>query len=162
MFARYYIELAVPAGGVEAVLLTKGLNGWLPSLIADGSAHEMRLMAEVGFAVKGKRFGRRGAVSVGEPRRMSQSMVVPLGWIASDQAGLLPKVEADLEIAPLGSKATQVSLSARYTPPLGVVGQVLDRTLMHHVAEAVVKDTTERIVAVIRERLRGSPPAPEI
>jgi len=158
MFARYYVELPIPAVEVERGFLTEGIRGWLPGLIADGSVHEKRLMAEVGFAVRGKRFGRRGTVSVGEPRRTGQSIVVPLGWIASDQAGLFPRVEADLEIAPLGPNATQVSLSARYTPPLGMVGHVLDRALMHRVAEAVVKNTTERIVAVIRKRLEAARP----
>ncbi len=43
-----------------------------------------------------------------------------------------------------------------------MVGHVLDRTLMYRVAEAVVKDITERIVAVIRKRLEGSPPMPEM
>jgi hypothetical protein len=36
-------------------------------------------------------------------------------------------------------------MSARYRPPLGMIGRALDKALMHRVAEATVKDFLDRV-----------------
>jgi len=51
----------------------------------------------------------------------------------------------DIEIAALGAMRTQLSMSARYRPPLGMIGRALDKALMHRVAEATVKDFLDRV-----------------
>jgi hypothetical protein len=65
-------------------------------------------------------------------------------WKAAEKEGLYPKMDADIEVAALGQGLTQLSVSARYRPPLGLVGRAIDRTLMHRVAEATVKDFVDR------------------
>ena len=42
-------------------------------------------------------------------------------------------------MAGLGPNRTQLSVSAQYRPPLGMVGRAIDRTLLHRVAEATMK-----------------------
>ena len=74
-------------------------------------------------------------------------LVLPLEWRPVLARNLLPKLEGDLEVASLGPNRTQVSLSARYRPPLGVVGQAVDRALLHRVAEATVKDFVDGVGA---------------
>jgi uncharacterized membrane protein len=54
-------------------------------------------------------------------------------------------LEADLEVAALGGSRTQLSVSARYRPPLGSVGRVIDKALLHRVAEATIKDFLDRL-----------------
>jgi len=49
------------------------------------------------------------------------------------------------ELGPLGEDRSQLAISARYRPPLGVVGRAVDRVLLHRVAEATLKDFLDRV-----------------
>jgi uncharacterized membrane protein len=55
-------------------------------------------------------------------------------------------------VAALGPSRTQVSISARYRPPGGAVGRALDRTLLHRVAEATLKDFLDRVGEALQTR----------
>jgi hypothetical protein len=59
---------------------------------------------------------------------------------------------ADIEVAPLGADQTHLSISGRYEPPMRAIGRILDRTLLHRVAEATVKDFLDRVAERIRTR----------
>jgi hypothetical protein len=74
---------------------------------------------------------------------------LPLTWEPLGLDGLLPRLEADIEIGPLGQDRTQLAISARYRPPLGAVGRTIDRVLLHRVAEATLKDFLDRVGAAI-------------
>ena len=67
---------------------------------------------------------------------------------------VFPSLEGDLEVAALGPDRTQLAMSARYRPPLGGVGRAIDRTLLHRVAEATVKDFVHRVRQAILDRLQ--------
>jgi hypothetical protein len=58
-------------------------------------------------------------------------------------------LDADLEVARLTPTITQLSISARYAPPLGAIGSAIDRALLHRVAEATVKDFMDRVAAAL-------------
>ena len=145
MFAKYYLELPYPIGVLKAALLSEPPASWLPALVSAGGDLEELLMAEVGFTVAGRRLGSRVEIKVGEPAALGEGMAMPLSWKSASREELFPKLEADLELAPLGNSMTQLSVNARYEPPLALVGRILDRTLLHRVAEAVIRDFTERI-----------------
>ena len=55
------------------------------------------------------------------------------------------QVVANIELGLLGEDRTQLAISARYQPPLGVVGHAIDRVLLHRVAEATLKDFLDRV-----------------
>ena len=57
------------------------------------------------------------------------------------------RISGACAVAALGKDLTQVGLSARYTPPFGLLGASLDRALLHRVAEATVRDFVERVAA---------------
>jgi len=64
--------------------------------------------------------------------------------------------EGELEVAAIGNARTQLGLSANYEPPLGVLGKIADRALLHRVAEVTVKDFLERIGARLEsDRVAG-------
>ncbi len=44
---------------------------------------------------------------------------------------------------------TQLSVSARYVPPLGSLGSTIDRALLHRIAEATMKDFLDRIATAM-------------
>jgi hypothetical protein len=83
-------------------------------------------------------------IELGETMRFPSKTILPMSWRPVGGESLFPSLEADVEVAALGVKRTQLSISARYRPPLGVVGQVIDRALLHRVAEATLKDFLDR------------------
>ena len=70
---------------------------------------------------------------------------MPISWKATGTDVLFPVLEADLIVEAVGDHMTQVTLRGSYKPPLGPVGRLLDRTLLHHLAEACVKNFMDRI-----------------
>jgi hypothetical protein len=144
MFVRYFLELPLPAGRVEQALLDSPAE-WLSAMAGNAQQRGDGLLAEVGVGPLGDRLGRRVAVSVGAPVRFPSMTSLPLTWEPIGLEGLFPRLEADLEVGPLGEGRTQLAISARYRPPLGAVGRAVDRVLLHHVAEATVKDFLDRV-----------------
>ena len=151
MFIRYFIEIPRPAAEVEERVLASPRN-WSAGPAREAQARGERLLAEVGFDAVGGRVDKRVEVGFGEPVRFPSKTILPMSWKAAGLEALFPRLEADIEVAPLGPEHTQLSISARYTPPLGTLGRILDRTLLHRVAEATVKDFLDRVA----ERLSHS------
>ena len=95
--------------------------------------------------------GARSGSNSGEPVRFPSMTSLPLTWEPVGLEGVLPRLEADIELGSLGEDRTQLAISARYRPPLGVVGRTVDRVLLHRVAEATVKDFLDRVGAAITD-----------
>jgi len=149
MFIRYFVNLPLPLGDVAEKLLASP-HGWVPDLARDAEDRGELLLAEVGFPVDGDHSLRTSVeIELGTPRRFLSGTLVPLRWRAAGARRLFPELDADLEIAPLGQDRTQLSISARYRPPMGAVGRVLDRALLHRVAEATIKDFLDRVGEVL-------------
>lgn len=152
MFLRTYVELDLPFERAEAALLGEP-EAWVPRLLVDAEGRGHELLAEVGFAVEDRRIDREVEIQLGAPYRSGSATRVPLTWKATSKGRLFPQLEADLEVAALGPARSQLSMDARYRPPLALVGRALDRALLHRVAEATVRDfldqVAERIVAAV-------------
>jgi hypothetical protein len=147
MFARYFVEVPISPEDVERAL-ARDPRAWLPGL-AEGANHRGdQLLAEVGFGDV-VRIRRTVVVELGESVRSGSKTVFPLRWAASGTAGLFPSLDADLEVAPLGPGRTQLAMSARYVPPFGAVGRVIDRAVLSRVAEATLKDFLDRVADTI-------------
>lgn len=142
MFARYFVELPIPAEDVERAL-ARDPRAWLPGLAERAHHRGDLLLAEVGFG-EVVRVKRTVVVELGQPVRSGSKTVFPLGWAASGRGGLFPSLDADLEVAPLRPGRTQLAMSARYVPPFGTVGRVIDRAVLSRVAEATLKDFLDR------------------
>jgi len=143
VFARYFVELPVESERVEAAML-RDPDAWLPGLAGWANHRGDALLAEVGFGDE-VRVARTVTVEIGPTITMPTKTVVPLRWSATGVSGLFPSLDADLEIAPLGPSRTQLAMSARYVPPLGALGRVIDRTVLFRVAEATLKDFLDRV-----------------
>ena len=143
MFARYFVELPFERDRVERALIDPP-GSWLPGLATEANLRGDQLLAEVGFG-DDVRIAREVAIDLGTPIRLPTKTVVPLRWTATGAAGLFPSLDADLEVAPLGHDRCQLSMSARYVPPLGAVGRAIDRALLFRVAEATIKDFLDQV-----------------
>ena len=148
MFLRSYTEMEVPFEVAERVLL-RAPDGWLPEAAGDAERRRERLLADVGFGRR-VRFHRPVEVEVRPALRLSGRTVLPIAWHSADREWLFPTLEADLELAPLSDRTTQIALTGRYSPPLGSVGRAVDRAVLHRVAEATVRDFVDRVAARIR------------
>jgi len=151
MFARYFVELPIRADDVERAL-SRDPRAWLPGPAEQANFKGDRLLAEVGFG-EAIHLRRKVTVEIGKPIHASSKSFFPLRWTASGPAGLFPALDADIEVASLGSDRAQLAISARYVPPLGAIGRTIDRALLSRVAEATVKDFLDRVAeAIVGER----------
>lgn len=156
MFLRYFLDLDDPFDRVEAALLADPAD-WVPGMARAAEELGERLLAEVGFAVEAEhRIRKEVEISFGEPYRSPTKTRLPMSWRATGPQRLFPSLEADLEVAALGATRTQVSISARYLPPMGPIGRALDRALLHRVAEATVRDFLDRVGEAIATQIRAT------
>jgi hypothetical protein len=153
MFIRYYIELPLPVARVEQALVDSPA-GWLSAVAGEAQRRGDGLLGEVGVGPLGARLRRQVRICLGEPMRFTSMTSLPLAWEPVGLEGLLPRLDANLELGALGPDRTQLAISARYRPPLGAVGQAIDRVLLHRVAEATVKDFLDRVGQAITDRAR--------
>jgi hypothetical protein len=144
MFVRYFLELPASFEAVEACLLDDP-QSWVPGLLEDAEDRGERLLADVGFELDTRRVDKQVEVQFGTPYAIPSKTLLPMTWRATGPDVLFPQLDADLEVAALGMDRTQLSISARYRPPLGVAGRALDRALLHRVAEATIKDFLDRV-----------------
>ncbi|MEA2438409.1 MAG: hypothetical protein QOF65_2965 [Thermoleophilaceae bacterium] len=149
MFARYFVELEIEPDHVRDLLL-HGPDSWLPALATAATYQGDVLLAKVGFGQE-IRIERTVTVELGPPLALASKTILPLRWTPTGTSGLFPSLDADLEIARLEDARTQLAMSARYAPPLGAVGRVVDRMVMFRVAEATIKDFLDRVAQVLTE-----------
>lgn len=88
-------------------------------------------------------------IMLGRPRLRLGTVTLPISWKATGPDVLFPVLEGDLIVEAVGADLTQITLRGSYKPPLGPVGKILDRALLHHLAEACVKNFMDRIKAAL-------------
>lgn len=84
--------------------------------------------------------------------RHDHSMVVALRWSPTGSGRLLPSLDGNVTLAGEGPAASSLSLVASYRPPLGVVGTLVDSTVMSRVATATMNSLLREIAERIEER----------
>jgi hypothetical protein len=156
MFARYFVELPYDRTRVEQVL-DDAPEAWLPGYATAANLKGDQLLAEVGFG-DDVRIARTVAIDLGTPIRLGAKSLLPMRWTAAGAAGLFPSLDADLEVAPLGRDRCQLSISARYVPPLGAVGRAIDRAVLFRIAEATIKDFLDQVRDRIARELSVAEP----
>ncbi len=156
VFARYFIELPIDPKRVERAL-TQAPEAWLHGLASEANHRGDTLLAEIGFGDR-IRVARTVAIELGDPVHTAGKVVLPLRWTPTDAPGLFPALEADLEVAPLPPDRTQLAMSARYVPPLGPLGKVIDRAILYRVAEATLKDFLDRVGEALAHQAGGDGP----
>jgi hypothetical protein len=55
------------------------------------------------------------------------------------EGSVFPALDADIKLTPAGPDATVLAVCGAYRPPLGVLGVVLDRAIMHQAAEVMIQ-----------------------
>ena len=119
---------------------TERLWSWLgakegAAAAADAIAAGGRTLARAGFAGLSKTV----EVSTLEPCTRGDVTVIVLRWSATGPFGdLFPTLDADLEVSAAGPDRSRVALIGSYRPPMGPVGELLDRTVLHRAATRTI------------------------
>jgi hypothetical protein len=144
MFLRYFVEVPLPAARVETLLERAG--AWLPMVVADANQHGHALLTRVGMSAGGEP-ARGWLVELGRAVRFPSKLALPISWRPASEPGLLPALEAEIEVGTLGPGDTQLSINGRYTPPQWLAGTTADRLLLHRVAEATLKRFLDEVAS---------------
>jgi hypothetical protein len=148
IFIRYYVELPHPRAALEEALLSVP-DSLIPSIARFANDRHQHLLADVGFLVDGHRVSKNVEIELGKPIASANRTWIPICWRATGATALFPVLEGELELASLGTQLTQLSLSGRYQPPLGLVGRTIDKALLSKVAEATIKDFIDRLASAL-------------
>lgn len=128
------------------------VGGVLAHPSADVYEHETAGLARVGAAG----FSKVVRVQVRELACTDRSAGLAIRWEATGPAvGLFPVLDADIRLAPVGADVTVLTMAGVYRPPLGSLGEVLDRAMLHRVALATIRG----FVAEVAVRITGRPDA---
>jgi hypothetical protein len=85
-------------------------------------------------------------VQVRELARTDASAGFAIRWEAAGSGGgLFPVLDADIRLAPAGADTALLTMTGSYRPPLGALGDALDRTVLHRVATATIRGFLARL-----------------
>jgi hypothetical protein len=90
---------------------------------------------------------------VGELERERTHGRIPLSWKADKHKRLLPSLDGHLGIYSLSAQHTEISYTATYAPPLGLLGGVEDFLLGRRILEAVLGQFLDKIVEHVEEKV---------
>lgn len=143
MFIQYSVHIDRPIEDCSAGL-ARGPRKWFPQL-------DDKPDYAVGSHLAGLPLRKRVVVETGEAVITGSWTQVPITWKASFAQRLFPVMHGKVELAPVDTLTTRLTISGMYEPPLGRLGKELDDALMHRVAEGTVKELAHSIA----ERLDG-------
>lgn len=145
MFVYYFLHVKRPVAEARLILL-KLLDGVTEAADIAYREGESLLMKA---GPDSRQIAKKVRLTVGTPLLLGQETVIPLDWEATGATGLFPRLAAELRLAAVSPRLSKLSLQGTYQPPLGTVGRMLDRALLHRVAEATIKHFVDRIGAAI-------------
>jgi hypothetical protein len=121
-------------------------DGWLAGASGDAYGEWDQGLARVGPMGSAPGLSRLVDVRFRDVVTHEGSAVLALRWEAvGPGGGLFPVLDADITLAPHGESQTLLTMTGAYRPPLGAVGAVLDRAVLHRVAAATVQGFVNRV-----------------
>lgn len=139
MFVQDFTVIQRPCSDVWRAVVSDP-SGILGDSTAEASEEVASLRARVGPSGTPDLLQRTVELSVGPVRHRGDVTLVAFSWESDGLLGaLFPHFDADLEVAPFGADATELSVRGRYDPPGGRVGRNLDRMVLHRLAESTVR-----------------------
>lgn len=150
MFASHSLTVSQPAERVAA-LLSDPAHPWTVGLDGDGR----ELLAKVGIEIGGLPLYKHVQLTIRAPSgtEATGKLMLPVGWAVVGGQPVFPGMEGTIHIQPEGAGTCRLVLNASYDPPLGRLGELIDRALMHRVAAATMRDFLERVAARLEAEL---------
>ena len=148
VFVRDFADVGLPADVARDRFCGEG--DWLAPLASRASLDGESLLVRIGPSPSGSRGSIEVRINLGECRPQGEGGVVPIRWEATRVSGLFPVLDGNLELVPLGPAECRLILNASYRPPLDGFGLLLDRTLLHRVAESTIRSFLGRVAESLR------------
>jgi hypothetical protein len=146
MFASQEVRLNMTFARARARLAVLCNAGWLSGSSQQAYAEGLAGLIRVGPA--GDVLGASKLVRVQflEPVPRDDTVVLPLRWEATGVTGrLFPVLDANLVLTPSGEDTVTLALTGAYRPPLGSLGEVLDRAVLNRAAGATFRSLLARV-----------------
>jgi hypothetical protein len=153
MLAQGTASLPYPSRLVASVLASQG-DAWSVALDGDGE----HTLAEVGVRVGNVPVYKRVRLRIGvfSGTLPTDWLMLPVSWETVGGPPIFPSMEGTVHVQADGPATTRLTLNARYDPPLGKLGTLIDRIAMHRVAEVTMKDFIERLAETLSAEIEGS------
>jgi len=144
MFVGDEVALDVSFAVARARLANLTHGGLLASASEDAYALGVTGLLRVGALG----LSREVRVQARELSERDGSAGLAIRWeVTGPGRGLFPVLDADIRLFPTGEQTTLLTLAGAYRPPLGAVGEALDRAILHRVAAATVRNFLSRVAA---------------
>ena len=133
---------------VESIVVPT--DGWLVDLAKATWTEEREVVTDLGPG--DPLIKRPVAVTIG-PARTSRhgTTAVPIHWQDETHPKLFPTLDGDLVVTPLDDGRARLEVMARYDPPFGRTGRVIDDVLLHGLAESTIRAFLARAAVVLQE-----------
>lgn len=125
---------------------------WLPTLAQDSAA---RLVAELAVHAGTLRVARLVEVEIAPPTIYPGRCELFLAWKAAENASFFPELGGFFQLHAVGPAQSRLSFEASYGPPGRALGRLVDRAVMHRVAEASVGGFVQQAAAALRTRAQS-------
>jgi len=146
------VDIPYPHVAMRLERLFPALDTMASGAFSNERLAEVRLGPGAGQPKLAKQVQLRWSVPIVDDDRW----MVSLAWSATGTAAIFPRMEADLSAIARESEQTLIRFRGNYEPPLGPIGDALDRVGFHHVAEGTVENFITRVVEHL-ERLQRLP-----
>jgi len=90
-------------------------------------------------------------IALGDPVGRSGMVIIPMRWKATGVGALFPVMTADLVLQPLGPGLVEVVFRGSYEPPMRGLGRLLDRAVLHRLAEASAKAFLDQLCRAVED-----------
>jgi len=149
MFLRHSVHIEQSADRCREQLLERPRR-WLPGSVHLMS-HEGPFEAPAGISGPTTSISERVGLTVGPVIVADDWLTIPLAWRATGPDQLFPILIGELKLEPVDPGASRLTLSGTYRPPFGSTGREIDAAVMHHVAEATIRNFAEGVAARVSE-----------
>ncbi len=140
MFAWHRLQLGYPFTQVQQSFAA-GPAAWIPDLIEEPSG---RFLCTIS-ANFGGHLQRRAELGIGQVESGEGWLSVPISWRAAEADVLFPVFAGEVHATRLPGGHTELALVGSYQPPLGAVGELVDRAVMHRVADQALAALLARV-----------------
>lgn len=149
MFTYYYVLIERSLDDVEERFNSffGRFNSWAEAAYREGED----LRASISVGLGSASVAKAVRMQVGDPVRADKESIVPIVWEATGPTALFPTMTGKLILAAVGPDLTQLAFRGDYDPPLGAIGRVLDKVLMHRLAESSVKGFVDRVADALND-----------
>ena len=148
MFVESSFPVALPLADARAALVSALAGDGLVDESSRAYAEGLRGLRQVGAHGLSKRV----EVKTLPARTVDETTIMPIRWEATGVAGqLFPALDADLCLTAVNEVTCLLSIVGRYAPPLGGIGQVIDRTVLSGTAQSSVDAFLRELSGTIRK-----------